>query len=561
MRRFSLLSLCWLAGFSTMAVAENDPNQQAIDEQALKTVQLGTEGPALLDFFKKRTITDADRSQVDELISQLGDEEFENREKAKRTLIDRGPAVIRPLTEALKSSDLEVVHRAEECLRVLNRTADPAVAAAAIRLLSRKKPEGTLEALFAYLPFARDEIIVDELRESLAGLAVREGKPEKAVLAALDDKSALRRAAAAEALARSGSEEVRVGLKKFLKDKESTVRLWTAYGFLERREPDAVPTLIDLLGSVSREEAFKIEDTLARIAGEKSPSVALGTDEAARKKCVEAWQKWWDDDGRKLDLAKLDLNRRLLGYTLLVGTEINKGRGGINGKVQEIGSDGKVRWEITGLKYAIDAHVIGHDRVLIVEYSGRSVTERDFQGEVLWRYDLQVPQFPLSAQRLSNGNTFIACRNGLLEVNRDGKEVFNIPRNTSDVFSAQKLRNGQIAVATNTGAIQFIDMEGKELKSLSPGMQPIFGGGFDVLPNGRVLVPLLSQQKVVELDADGKVAWEAEVQQPSHATRLPNGHTLVTSMSTQDVIEFDQSGKEVWRHKADSLRLLKARRR
>src|SRR5206468_365583 len=104
-------------------------------------------------------------------------------------------------------------------------------------------------------------------------------------------------------------------------------------------------------------------------------------------------------------LSKLDLEHRMLGYTLLAGNEINKGRG-VNGKVQEIGLDGTLRWEIAGLRYAIDAQVIGHNRVLIVEYSGRTVTERNFQGDVLWRKDLQPQQLPLNAQRLSNGNTF-----------------------------------------------------------------------------------------------------------------------------------------------------------
>jgi HEAT repeat protein len=563
MSKFCLASFFCLVAVSSSALADTDSDQQSSDEQTLKVVQVGIDGPSLLDFFKKRTVTDAEQKRVDELIKQLGDEDFQTREKAKQTLISLGPVVIKPLNEALKSSDLEVVQRAENCLQILNRAADPSVAAAAVRLLARKKPEGAAETLLAYLPYAGDDSIIDELRDALPSVAIHDGKPDKALIDSLEDKSVLRRAAAAEALARSGPEDMRAQLKKLLGDKETTVRLWTAMGFLQRHDPDAVPALIDLLGVLDREQAYHIEDALAQVAGEKSPSVALGTDEAGRAKCRDAWKKWWDDVGKKIDLAKVDLDHRQLGYTLVIGMDFNKGKPvkGINGKVQEIGQDGKVRWEITGLKYAIDARVIGHDRVLIVEYSGRSVTERNFQGEVLWKHDLTVPQLPVSAQRLPNGNTFIACRNALIEVDKDGKEVLNLPRTANDVLGAEKMRNGQFVVTTNTGTVQFLDGEGKELRSLIPGMQTTLGGGIDVLPNGHIVAPLAQKQKVAEFDADGKVVWEADARQATHALRLPNGHTLVASMFTQEVVELDQAGKEVWKQTLDGIRLLKARRR
>jgi hypothetical protein len=560
MYRSVVLSLLCLPALACTGIAAEESQQHTLDVQVLKAVQLGVDGPALLDFFKKRTVTDTDRTEIDELIKQLGDEDFDKREKAKESLIDRGPVAMKQLKEALQSPDKEVAHRAEECLKLLTRAADPAVAAAAVRLLARKHPDGTVEALLAYLPFASDPMVVNEVREALVDRAVHEGKAEKAVVAALEDKSPLRRAAAAAALVRASAPDGRAELKKFLDDKDNTVRLWAAYAFLQAREGAAVPTLIDLLGSVDREEAYSIEDALCRVAGEKTPNVPVGKDEAGRKKCVDAWQKWWDEDGKKVDISKLDLEHRMLGYTLLVGMELNKGKG-LNGKVQEIGPDGTLRWEIAGLRYAIDAHVIGHDRVLIVEYTGRTVTERNFQGEVLWRKDLQAQQLPLNAQRFSNGNTFIACRNCLLEVDKDGNEVFNIPRNRGDVFGAQKLRNGQILVVTNTGAVQVIDGEGKELNSMSPGMQAMFGGGFDVLPNGRILLPLQSKGIVAEFDAEGKIAWQAEAQQPSCVNRLMNQHTLVVNAGNMEVIELDQDGKEVWKHKSDSMRLLKARRR
>src|SRR5688572_8101833 len=59
---------------------------------------------------------------------------------------------------------------------------------------------------------------------------------------------------------------------------------------------------------------------------------------------------------------------------------------------------------------------------------------------------------------------------------------------------------------------------------------------------------LLSQNKVVEYDADRNKVWELNnVNQPWGADGLPNGHRLICSYNGQFVAEYDESGKEVWR--------------
>src|SRR5260370_31067684 len=94
------------------------------------------------------------------------------------------------------------------------------------------------------------------------------------------------------------------------------------------------------------------------------------------------------------------------------------------GKVVELGQNNNERWKIENLNYPVDAQVIGKDRVLVTEYQGRKVTERDHKGAVKWTKE--VNNWPLSAQRLANGNTFIVMQNQLLEVNKEGKEVYSI---------------------------------------------------------------------------------------------------------------------------------------
>src|SRR5262249_27585604 len=147
--------------------------------------------------------------------------------------------------------------------------------------------------------------------------------------------------------------------------------------------------------------------------------------------------------------------------------------------------DGKPRWEIKGLSGPFDAIVIGHDRVLIAEHNGQRVTERTFQGEILWQKSTPNA-WPIGVQRLRNGNTFIACRNQLLEVDRGGRELYSINRANNDVVAARKMRDGQIVCVSTQRTVARLDTEGKELKTFT--LPAVMNAGVEVLANGHVLV-------------------------------------------------------------------------
>src|SRR5439155_22540262 len=110
--------------------------------------------------------------------------------------------------------------------------------------------------------------------------------------------------------------------------------------------------------------------------------------------------------------ARLDA-QRYLGYTLIVSQD--------TGTVLELGADGKPRWQLLNLQGPADAQVLPNGRVLVTEMHGGRVTERNLKNEVVWEKQVN---WPMGAQRLPNGNTFIVLRNQLLEVDRGGKEVF-----------------------------------------------------------------------------------------------------------------------------------------
>src|SRR5262249_23692886 len=185
--------------------------------------------------------------------------------------------------------------------------------AAAARLLAQRRPPQSVEVLLAYLPFAPDENVSDEVRGAIARAGVTKGKPDEALLKALDDRQAVRRSAAAEALALSGGEKERKRARALLKDRDAGVRLRVALALIEAKENDAVGALIGLLPDVPAEQRGRVEQLLPVLGGEQAPAVAAGTTDHEWKRYCREWSGWWREHGTKVDLAKLDLSRRMLG--------------------------------------------------------------------------------------------------------------------------------------------------------------------------------------------------------------------------------------------------------
>jgi hypothetical protein len=530
------------------------------DEQILKNAKVENNGKALIEYFRKRLSVDTDPKRIKQLIEDLDDDEFEVREKASAALVELGVRALIPLREAEKDKDdPEVSRRAEKCRILIEGVGGANVSAAAARVLAKKKPAGAAEVLLKYLPFGEDDSVKEEIRNALVVVGVRGGKPEPVVVKALEDKHREKRAAAAEALCRAGVKAQFPAVRKLLKDKEAIVRLRAAMGLVPHKEKTAVPTLIEVLKDLTESEAWEAEDLLFRLAGDDAPSVALGTDAESRKKCSEEWGAWWKKHGEKVDLAKLGKIPEVLGYTMICQIDRFWRGGRQNGKVFELDKDKKVRWTIDNLNYPVDAQILPNKRVLVTEYQGRQITERDHKGNIKWTK--AVNGWPIGAERLRNGNTFIVMQNLLLEVDKKGNEVWSYQRINSDIARAKKLRNGDVAYITSGGRYARINKDKKELKAFNIGGWFNVFGGLDVLPNGRILVANNQWGKVTEYSQDGKVIWEAKnLQWPTSAFRLPNGETIVSSQNNNKVTVLDKKGKEIWSHNADGMVYIAKRR-
>jgi hypothetical protein len=553
---------------------KTDSKFDKLDEEVLRRAKLSTDGAALVDFLKKRILPEKDRPEVERLVRKLGSSDYRVREKATVDLVERGVAAMEVLRSSASlpnsasfpnsslrttGADCEVIRRVERSIQdIHDKDVGPEVTAAAVRVSALHKAGGLVETLIGYLPFADNDAVVDEIRVALTALSLKDGKADPLLVAALSDRSAIRRATAGEVLVRAAFADHKDELRKLLGDGDAVVRYRVARALVFARERDAIPTLIDTISDLPLNTAWQAEDFLLKLAaGSTPPTVAMGNDKDARDKCKAAWQGWWKMHQAKIDLAKLEDSPKLLGRTLVVLLDQNT--------VLELGPDNSPRLEIKGLVFPLDAQLLDDGRVLVAEYHANRVTERNARGEVLWqKAGIQGPQV---AQRLPNGNTFIATAYKLLEYDKDDNAVVNI--NVSEdgqqkVMKAMKLENGDIVCMQVDGRIVRYDSRGTQLHSfpIQIGTR-LFGGRIHVLPNGRVLVPHNAEGKVVEYDSRGKAVWEVPFEQPIAATRLPNGNTLITSMNPWvGAVEVDRNGAHLWTFQhASNTRVTRAIRR
>jgi HEAT repeat protein len=500
----------------------------------------GTEGAAPLLEFKKRTLTEADRARAQRLIGQLDDDSFDVRERAQLSLQEMGGGIAPLLRQAAANGEEEVKKRAQKCLEAIDKDRSSPLLPVQARLVALRKPEGAAAVLLAFLPFADEEAVFDEVRAALAAVAVRGGKADPALVQALHDKLPLRRAVAAEALALGGARDQLSAVRALLGDGDPTVRLRVALALGTSHEREAVPVLIDLLAELPTDKGVQAEMFLRGLVGERAPNVYLGADDASRRKAKEAWAAWWKSNGATVDMSRPHNGPRLLGYTLIVSTDFNR--------IFEVGLDGKTRWQLDNLQYPRDAVVLPGERILVAEQGVQRVSEWNLKKELLWQRQLNGP--PVGVQRLPNGNTFVVMANGMVELDRQGKEVFTFTRNTFDIMSGHRGPDGQTVFVTNNGQVVRLDASGKEVKTFPIGGQAPWS--VQLLANGRVLVPLPNLNKVVEYDADGKQVWEAAVQFPFSAQRLPNGNTVVASYNMMKVLELNRAGRVVWEYKCQN---------
>ena len=522
-------------------ITEPDPDL-VYAERVLMEANVAIDGPALIAFFKARTLTQAEQDRLAAAINNLGDDSFEVREKASSDLVSAGRLALTFLSKALSSKDVEVVSRAQRCKQEIELRPESSLVPAAALMIALKRPDGATEALLNCLPWLDDESLHEELFKALARLGLKkDGRAAPELTAASKDRDPTRRAAAAFVLGR-GDEAARRAVTPLLADADARVRFHAAASLLRAGDKAAVAPLCVLLTDSPAAVAWQSEDLLCRLAGEKAPAVSVGPGtEVERRKARAAWETWWSANREKVDLAKVSLDESFQSGIIIAELE---------GRVWEAGPDGMARWSFNSANRPIDARLLPGGRVLVAEHGANRVTERDRKGTVLWEH--KVTNQPVVCQRLPNGNTFIATYQDLLEVTPAGKTLYSHKTLNGMIYHAEKMRDGHFVYVTSGNMVIELDADGKVLRQINTIAAGNTSGWSSVerLTNGNYLVAFYSNNLVAELDPAGKVIWrmtpEKPGQNPGHAMRLRNGNILVANIEGRTVVEYDRAGKEVW---------------
>ena len=514
------------------------------DEKALREAGLATDSATLVKFLNDHSPGKSEAGQVDRLVRQLGDEDFEKREQAGTNLIIAGEAAVERLREATQDADAEVARRAKTCLQKVEEDVGLGWRRAAVRLLVRRRPAGAVEALLQYLPYAEDEETRKQVWYGLDALAVQQEMVEPALARALRDEAPARRAVAGCILGRRGDAEQKAAVKELLADQDAEVRLRAAQGLLAGRDKEGLRVLVALLEEGSVEQAWQAEELLHWLAAERAPAslIGAGTPEQ-RQGCRRAWERWLREDGRTLDVPKAGEGRAAPRLLLVTRPE------GLTGKSPSktwlCGSDGKRRWEMTGRRNLSGAQLLPGGRVLVVE--GNRVSERNLAGTVLW--ETTIERGPLRAcQRLPNGNLFIASEDEVSVINRRKEEVYShkLGRPPVPIQSAEETDSGKIVCVTRQflTLVQVDATSGRLDKQFRLALQPDAGGRVRALGNGHRLIAD-RRGMVLEVDAGGRRVWDWEVPGVADAIKLENAGVL--ACRADEILEVDDRDQVTWR--------------
>jgi HEAT repeat protein len=526
--RWNVIAFIVLTAFSPAAGA-SDPDA---DRKRLQDALGGVDAERVIAYLQTQHMTEAARQQLSALIEQMGDRQFRKREEASRKLVEAGPVALPLLRRAIEHSDREISTRAKRALADIEASPRRDLPLVAIRHLVRLRHERAVEVMFQFLTIVEDESTEREIIDGLATIGVSNTAVHPLIQKAITDPAPERRAVAAQLLSGSKDPACQKQLRSALTDSDSRVRFHVAMHLLSKSERAAVPTLIDIVkDGVHPMHWQQAEEALYELGGDIAPRIEIGEggpDE--RKQAAEQWKKWWQDKGEQVLLGRKD--ERVTDIAVVCDTD---------GKVFEWKPDGKSAFEITDVAQPVDAHWLPGNRILIADQNGHVVTERSYDGKVLWKK--VCADGPVTIQRLSNGNTFIATMTRVTEVRRDGAELYSYPIDPNDSISdANRMPDGRIAICCFNGQLIILAPNGKSLLKKNLGGR----GAVEALPNGRLLITQVGASKVTEMDAEGKVHWEVNVNGLWFGTRLPDGGTLIALKQAKKMVKVDANGKTVW---------------
>ena len=440
---------------------------------------------------------DVEPATAERALDLLVSEDFANREEGERLLAGTRTAV----TLALKPQrDADVLARLDRCAAAWRARVDPLLMGAIGRALVREPVTGAVDAVRAAIAVITDPESLEPLHMVLEAL----GEP--------DEKDPVR---AAFTKVRSGDQT-------------------------------ALRGLIEKLDSASDVLRGRVLEYLYRVADDDAPGEPwLGTPEA-RGHARDAWLEW-ADTAIQAKRPSFPEPPKFRDRTLVVLLDL--------GQVIMLDSADKPLWVLNRVDFPLDAEPMSGGRVLLAENQANRVTIRSRTGAIVWEHAVTSP---LVAQAVEDGRIFVATRQELFEVDRSGRRTRVWQRPEGETYMrASRLEDGGLGLITFRQRFIRLDAEGRSVVSF-PVFVTTSGGRIDVAADGRVLVPMMTQDRVVEYDAAGVIVRSFSIIEPIVAKRLASGHVMVTSMEDRMAAEFDAAGRRIWELSSRNSRLTRA---
>jgi hypothetical protein len=194
--------------------------------------------------------------------------------------------------------------------------------------------------------------------------------------------------------------------------------------------------------------------------------------------------------------------------------------------------------------------------------TGKETYVADPRGRRIWEY----PAGSREGSVLPNGNILLAINKapnyggGVVEVTRDGREVFRYDGAQSEVNTVQPLPDGNI-LCTEAGdrpRILELDRKARIVVEIAIPCQTenhhLQTRMTRKLPSGNFLVPQMGEREVVEYSPKGEALWRfATPHWPFTAILTADGNILTTCTDSHEVREVDRAGNVVWRLSNDDL--------
>lgn len=281
----------------TVADDSDRARNLAAQLQLLQENGIETNTAGLIKFLQSLPPDPARLAKIPGLITELGDDKFDVRERASKQLKTLGEIARPALTAALKSKDLEISWRAKHILSELDSgqsvEKQRALLAAALQLLGDQPTPAAGEALLAVLPLCADNGLADAACMTLWKSV--DSSHAELLRRALKQEHKLTIAAAIVALELASGPEAIAAIEPFLSHDDPQLRLAAARALVDRQPQGAARTLAELTQSTNQDIAAAARGLLNLMTGHKEPKLF--------------WLKWRDNDLPTAKLATLGSKR------------------------------------------------------------------------------------------------------------------------------------------------------------------------------------------------------------------------------------------------------------